>query len=160
MDQVRTPKQKDLGFSQAELIQMIHSRDWKLEAVAFSQIVYQKLWHQADWQDKKGEPFVSFPRFCAEYRWATNTAYDRAHLARNPRFEVIRKFDITMSIAQRLYAVNDRLFEILVQALELELPTSVLQQILSLPNPTESKAKVIVEAQIIKLQKLLQLLDT
>jgi hypothetical protein len=160
MDQVRTPKQKDLGFSQAELIQMIHSRDWKLEAVAFSQIVYQKLWHQTDWQDKKGEPFVSFPRFCAEYRWATNTAYDRANLARNPRFEVIRKFDITMSTAQRLYAVNERLFEILVQALALELPTSVLQQILNLPNPTQAKAKVIVETQIIKLQKLLQLLDT
>ncbi len=160
MDQVRTPKQQDLGFSQAELIQMIHSRDWKLEAVAFSQIVHQKLWHRADWQDKKGEPFVSFPRFCAEYRWATNTAYDRAHLARNPRFEVIREFDITMSTAQRLYAVSDRLFGILVQALKLELPTSVVQQILSLPSPTEAKAKVMVEAQIIKLQKLLQLLDT
>ena len=160
MNQVQVPKQKDMDFSQAELIQMIHSRDWKLEAVAFSQIVYRKLWHQADWRDKQGEAFVSFPRFCAEYRWATNTAYDRAHLARSPRFEVIRKFDITMSTAQRLYAVSDRLFETLVQALEMELPTSVIQQILSLPNPTEAQAKRLVEAQIIKLHKLLQLLET
>jgi hypothetical protein len=159
MNQVQVPKQKDLNFSQAELIQMIHSRDWKLEAVAFSQIVYRKLWHQADWRDKKGEPFVSFPRFCAEYRWATNTAYDRANLARSPRFEVIRKFDITMSMAQRLYAVSDRLFETLVQALEMELPTSVIQQILTLPNPTEAQAKKLVEAQIVKLQKFLQLLE-
>lgn len=160
MNQVHKPKQKDLGFSQAELIQMIHSRDWKLEAIAFSQIVYRKLWHRADWQDKNGEPFISFPRFCAEYRWATNTAYDRANLARNPRFEVIQKFDITMSTAQRLYAVSDRLFETLVQALEMDLPSCVLQQILSLPKPTEDQAKVMIEAQIIKLQKLLQLLDT
>jgi hypothetical protein len=160
MNQVQVPKHKDLDFSQAELIQMIHSRDWKLEAVAFSQIVYRKLWHQADWRDKQGEPFVSFPRFCAEHRWATNTAYDRAHLLRSPRFEIIRKFDITMSMAQRLYAVNDRLFNILVQALEIEIPANIIQQILSLPNPTETQAKRLVETQINKLQKLLQLLET
>jgi hypothetical protein len=161
MNQVQVPKQKDLDFSQAELIQMIHSRDWKLEAVAFSQIVYRKLWHQADWRDRQGETFVSFPRFCAEYRWATNTAYDRANLARSSRFEVIRKFDITMSMAQRLYTISDRLFQTLVKALEMEmkLPISVIQQILSLPNPTEAQAKRLVEAQMVKLQKLLQLLE-
>ena len=159
MNQVRVPKQNDLNFSQAELIQMIRSRDWKLEAVAFSQIVYRKLWHQEDWRDKQGQPFASFPRFCAEYRWATNTAYDRANLARSPRFETIRKFEITMSMAQRLYAVNDHLFEILVQALEMELPTPIIQQILSLPDPTEAQAKRLVKAQIIKLQALLQLLE-
>jgi hypothetical protein len=160
MNQVRVSKQKSLNFPQIELIQMIHSRDWKLEAAAFSQIVYQKLWQQENWRDKQGEPFVSFPRFCAEYRWATNTAYDRANLARSPRFEVIRRFDITMSMAQRLYAVHDRLFEILVQALELELPISIIQQILSLPNPTEAQAKKLVETQMAKLQKLLELLKT
>ena len=141
--------------SQEELITQIREGRWQEQAEALSIIKNGVLW--AQWNGPRGEPYISFPAFCIDMGLSGPTCYERAKLADDPRFDILRSINISISLVKRLYKLppEDPLFKILALLIQLGLPEDEALELLSAEAPI-SKVRKIASARISQQQSAIR----
>ncbi len=120
--------------------QMLEFEDhWQTQALGFHLVREKKRWKKL--KRKFGDRFyVSFGELCYDVGVSPSTGYQRGDYAAHPRFEVLRKTDVTQYVTGALCSeqVSDELFSLLVDIAALGCPDKRIADLLKLSDPLEA----------------------
>jgi hypothetical protein len=133
---------------------------WQTQALGFHLVREKKRWNKL--KRKFGDRvYVSFGELCYDYDVSPSTGYQRGDFAAHPRFEALRKADVTMYVTGALYSenVSDELFGLLVDIVAVGCSDKRIADLLKLADPMEAAwrlASKLKEQKRIALKRLEQ----
>jgi hypothetical protein len=118
---------------------LAYEAHWQTQALGFHLVREQKRWNKL--KRKFGDRvYVSFGELCYDYDVSPSTGYQRGDFAAHPRFEALRKADVTMYVTGALYSeeVSDELFNLLVDIVAVGCSDKRIADLLKLADPMEA----------------------
>jgi|GEM_PF-5369490 len=101
---------------QATLEAKARSSEWQIQAQAVALVNKRRLW--LDWHKQDGTPYASFLDWCGELGWSGTSGYRRVRFATHKYFPRILNLNISMVFAEKLFEMEDELFEISIALIE------------------------------------------
>jgi len=131
------------------------SLDWKVQAEAVARVNKRRLW--LDWRKSDGTHYISFLDWCQELGWSGASGYRRVRLGMHEHFSRIRNLNLTMNFVERLYKLDDELFELAIAFIEYGYTEEQMAELLEDPDAVR-KIRNIVEWKIQQLTRIKQII--